>query len=131
MRMKLRTGLEMSKELRQRSMTCVVQMIGKHAIDTVSATLLTRGMSSAEAEVYANSRAAAGTLQTSTSWNMHGVQHKHCSAAQASIRRTGCGRLQPVDTRWLWVEEALRECRFLLKRVVPSTTPLDSATVRI
>ena len=93
------------------------------AIETVSLTQKTDALSSAKADLYASNRAAVGTLQT-----RHFMEEAGCavparvwsdsSEGFGIIRRTGCGPLKCIDIRWLWVQDARRERRFLLKTLV-------------
>ncbi len=118
---------------KRRSTTCVVERIGAHVVETVSVTQHTISLSSAEAELYASNRAAAGGLQTKHFMLESGyaVQLRVWSDSSASrgiIRRTGTGTVKHIELRWLWVQEALRERRFLLKTVKTDDNPSDVGT---
>ena len=96
----------MSKKMERRNTTRLVEMIGKHTTETVSQGQQTIALSSAEADPYASGRAVGGR-----------------SAGRGTLRRTGCGGLKHVQTRCVWVQEALRERRFLLIRITHKENP--------
>ena len=118
---------------KRRSTTAVVERLGSCVVDTCSVTQHTIALSSAEAELYALNRAAAGGLQTRHFLQECGLDvglrvWSDSSACRGVVRRTGTAKLRHLEVRWLWVQEALREGRFVLKAVPGNSNPSDLGT---
>ena len=74
-------------------------------------------LSSGEAELYATGRAAAGGLQAVQLLVEAGMEPKlevltDSSANLGMHNRIGSGRVQHLDVKWLWTQEALQSGRF-------------------
>ena len=56
------------------------------------------------------------------------IIHVDSSTARSIANRTGVGKLRHTETRVLWVQQAVRECRFALCRVAGKDNPADILT---
>ena len=126
-------GSHTDGEERRRSTTAVVERIGSCVVDSCSVTQHTIALSSAEAELYALTRAAAGGLQTrhflqECGWDIGLRVWSDSSACRGVVRRTGPAKLRHIELRWLWVQEALRQRRFVLKGLPGNVNPSDLGT---
>jgi hypothetical protein len=50
------------------------------------------------------------------------------TAARAVASRTGLGKVRHLEVRFLWVQEALRDGRFVIQKVAGTENPADIAT---
>ena len=108
-------------------------MLGKHLIKSWSSTLPTVSSSSAEAELYGAVKAAAVGLGYKALIQDLGFDvplrvWTDSSAAIGICNRQGLGRVRHVDTQSLWIQQALREGRFELRKVHGSVNPADLFT---
>lgn len=85
-------------------------------------------MSSAEAELYAEVKAASETLGLVSMLKDLGVKCGDASAALGIINRKGLGRVRHIDTNWLRLQEKDVERQFEFKRIKGSDNPADLFT---
>ena len=50
------------------------------------------------------------------------------SACRGICRRSGTGRIRHMETKWCWVQEALREGRFVLRKALTEENEADIGT---
>ena len=91
-------------------------------------------LSSAEAELYAAVLGAIEGLGLKSILNDMGIEAPNmmlgcdASAAISIISREGLGRTKHVDTQFLWVQEAVRDGRFSVKKIGTNDNPADLMT---
>eukprot|EP00972_Heterocapsa_arctica_P032291 4760446-Heterocapsa_arctica.AAC.1 len=85
-----------------------VLMRGSHCVKTWSTTQYVIALSSGEAEFYGIVKGAA--------------------AARGMVRRTGLGKVRHIHVQELWVEQALRDGRFILHPILGVDNPADILT---
>ena len=115
----------------RRSTSGGVVTIGGLAIKHWSLTQVTVVFSSGEAEYLALVKAACEgigiqALARDLRWEMR--LHVDSSTARSIPNRPGVGKLRHIETRVLWVQLAVRECRFALCRVPGKDNPADILT---
>ncbi len=66
---------------------------------------------------------AVQALALELGWNLGLVAHVDSAAAKSIASRSGIGRVRHLEVKTLWVQAALREGRFVLKKV-PGTENL-------
>ena len=79
-------------------------------IKTLSRTQNNMALSSAEAELYAEAKAASETLGLASTLKDLGMSCParvmgDASAALGIINRKGLGKVRHIDTNWLWLQE--------------------------
>ena len=110
-----------------------VELVGSHMIDSWVATDQVRALSTAESELYGIIDGAARGLQTkhvmqecSTDWQ---VTVESDSAAGIGISaRSGVGKVRHIQTRWLWIQDAVREKTILVKKCKGELNVADLGT---
>ena len=117
----------------RRSTSGGVVTIGGSAIKHWSLTQATVALSSGEAEYLALVKAACEgigiqALARDLGWEMRLIIHVDSSTARSIANRSGVGKLRHIETRVLWVQQAVRECRFALCRVAGKDNPADILT---
>ena len=90
-------------------------------------------MSSGEAEYYACVKAAAEALgfqalAKDLGWVMPIVVFVDSSAAKSVASRVGLGELRHLEVRHIWLQEAGRKGRFVLRKVRGTASPADILT---
>ena len=97
------------------------ELIGTHMIDSWVATDQVRALSSAEAELYGIVDGSARGLQTkhameecSTAWEV--AVESDASAGIALATRSGVGKVRHIETKWLWVQDAIRQKKIGLSK---------------
>ena len=90
-------------------------------------------LSSAEAEFVALVKAVAEgmavqALALELGWNLGLVVHVDSAAAKAITIRSGIGRVRHLEVKTLWVQAALRDGRFVLKKVPGTENPANVLT---
>ena len=121
-------------EVERKSTDCVHEYHGIHLLETSSANQGVTALASGEAEFYANVRAGAAGLQ----WK--GI-HEHCfkgpcsvtiytdsTAAMGILRRSGCGKLRHIETKFLWIQQKVRDFVIRIKKVDTSLNTSDLGT---
>ena len=90
-------------------------------------------LSSGEAELYAANRGGCEGLGLQTLAKDLGLTgtvnlYLDASATKAIIERRGLGKLRHVEVRDLWMQEALRNKKFKLKKIATDANPSDLGT---
>ena len=117
----------------RRSTSGGVVTIAGGAIKTWSTTQSTVALSSGEAEYYALTKAAAEGLGVQSlafdlGWNMKVRIWVDSTAAKAIASRTGLGRVRHLEVRYLWVQDALKDGKFMVVKVRGDLNPADVLT---
>ena len=117
----------------RRSTSGGVVTVGGSAIKHWILTQATVALSSGEAEYLALVKAACEgigiqALARDLGWEMRLIIHVDSSTARSIANRTGVGKLRHIETRVLWVQQAVRECRLALCRVAGKDNPADILT---
>ena len=110
-----------------------VVTLGDVAIKSWSSTQSTPALSSGEAEYYSLVKSAAEALGVQAlaldlGWSFGLDLFVDATAAQGIAARTGLGRVRHMETRVLWVQQALREGKFRIRRVDGKKNPSDILT---
>jgi hypothetical protein len=108
-------------------------MRGRHVLKTWSGTQATIALSSAEAELIAAVRGAAEGLAVRSLVRDFGLDcglriHVDSSAAIGICKRTGVGKIRHLDTRLLWIQEAVRDGTLEVVKVLGTENPADLMT---
>ena len=91
-------------------------MHGRHLIRTWSKQQSVVAVSSAEAELYAASKAGSEGLGLQTwledlGWRVDVQLHMDSASALSLIQREGLGRAKHIEIQYLWLQEAVRRKR--------------------
>ena len=110
-----------------------VVMMGGCLVKSWSTTQSTIATSSGEAECYAMVRGASEALGMSAALEDlgHRVEieiHVDSTAAKAISSRLGLGRLRHLEVRFLWLQEAVRRRRLVVKKVAGANNLADIFT---
>ena len=108
-------------------------VVGGVAVKSWSRTQRVRALSSGEAEFYAVvSGVAEGlgmvSLAADLGWRMRLDVWTDSSAAKGICGRKGLGKLRHLETKWLWVQDAVRGGRMRLRKVAGERNPADLLT---
>ena len=111
-------------------------MRGPHCLKTWSATQGPIALSSAEAEHYAmvdNVVKALGVQTMCEEIGLKGVSglitlHTDSSSAKSFASRRGLGKARHIQTRCLWLQQAVADRRVLVKKVAGTANPAELLT---
>jgi hypothetical protein len=111
-------------------------MRGPHCIKTWSVTQGPIALSSAEAEYYAMVDGvikAMGFQTMSGEIGIHGMSgpitlHTDSSAAKSFVSRRGLGKARHIQTRCLWLQQAVADRRVRVRKVAGTVNPADILT---
>jgi len=111
-------------------------MLGKHLIKTWSSTQPSISLSSAEAEFYGLVKASGmglgyRALLRDLGYELPVVVYTDSSAAMGICNRQGLGKLRHLDTHSLWVQQAVRTGRIVVRKVKGTENPADLFTKHI
>lgn len=117
----------------RKSTTGIVLCAGQHVLKTSSTLQSTISLSSGESEYYAIIKAAAaimGVRELYREWTVTVTCSvlSDSSAARGMTSRRGLGRTRHVQTRYLWVQQRLKENDFELLPVSTDKNLADIAT---
>ena len=115
------------------------EFIGSHLIESWVVTDQVRALSSAEAELYAIVDGAARGIMTKNLYmeifalqggdgNWLVTVGSDSSAAIGISSRSGVGKTRHIATRWLWVQDAVREKEITQKKIPGDTNVADMGT---
>ena len=98
-----------------------------------SSTQATVALSSGEAELHAFVKAAAEGLGIQSLAKGLGLETQiriwvDSTSAKSTASRTGLGRVRHLETRFLWVQEALKKGRFKILKIAGTENPSDILT---
>jgi len=110
-----------------------VVMHGKHCIKTWASTQATRATSSAEAEFYAIVEGASRglgikSLVADMGSKVQIVMYSDASAGRSLAFRNGLGKVRHIETKFLWVQDLVRDGRIRLLKVLGKRNPADIGT---
>ena len=108
-------------------------MMGRHLIKTYARTQSNIALSSAEAELYAIVTAASEAMGLKTMIKDYGGDatpyiHVDATAAIGIAQREGVGKVRHLDTQALWIQDAVRQRRVNLEKVLGTENPSDLMT---
>jgi hypothetical protein len=103
------------------------------AVKTWSSTQATPALSSGEAEYYSLVKAAAEglgiqSLLIDLGWSVKLRVWIDATAAKGVASRTGLGKIRHMETRVLWVQQALKAGRFSILKIPGKVNPADVLT---
>ena len=93
----------------------------------------TEALSSAEAEFYALVEGASKghgvkSLMEDLGWQVELVLKTDSSAAKGMAKRQGIGKVRHVETKYLWIQRAVRQGRIQIRKVRGDENPADVGT---
>ena len=117
----------------RKSTTGLAVMFGKHCIKHLSNLQSTIALSSGESEYYALVKAAQVGLGVKAMLEDLGVMttlsiHSDSSAARGHVGRLGLGKMRHIQTRYLWVQERIRDGHFTVVCIKGKKNPADLLT---
>ena len=117
----------------RKSTTGLVLMCGQHTLKSSSTLQTTISLSSGESEYYAIVKATASVLGIRELFREWGVELdcmvlSDSSAARGMCSRRGLGKTRHVQTRYLWVQQKLKEKEFELVAVGTDKNVADLCT---
>ena len=117
----------------RRSVSGGALMHGQHLIRTWSKQQTVVAVSSAEAELYAASRAGSEGLGLQTwmgdlGWRVDVQLHMDSASALSLIKREGLGKAKHIEIQYLWLQEAIRRRRLVGVKVAGEANPSDLMT---
>ena len=117
----------------RKSTTGMVLCRGLHCLRHSSTTQSVIGLSSAESEFYALCRGASSALGVRSFFRDLGVEveitmHSDASAARAAASRRGLGKVRHLQTRFLWLQDAVASKSVSLRVIPGSENPADCLT---
>ena len=106
---------------------------GGHLLKTQARTQSNIALSSAESELYALVSAASEGLGMRSMAKDFGLSLEPClqvdaSAAIGITQRKGLGKVRHLDTQALWIQDAVRQRRVRLEKVLGTENPADLMT---
>ena len=119
--------------LTRRSTTGLATMLGRHCVKHASNIQSTIGLSSGESEWYGLVKGSAAGLGLQSLLKDWGVELRlevlsDSSAARGFSARQGLGRMRHVQTRYLWVQERVKEGHLVVLPVRGKNNPADLFT---
>ena len=117
----------------RKSTTGIVVMLSRHCIKHLSNLQSTIALSSGESDYYALVKAAQIGLGVRALLEDFGVQLSlnilsDISAARGHVGRPGLGTMRHIQTRYLWVQERIREGYFGVVCIKGNKNPADLLT---
>ena len=108
-------------------------MVDGGAAKTWSSMQATVAQSSGEAEYYAMIRAAAEALGLQSimrdmGWETTIRLWVDSSAAKSMASRTGLGKVRHMEVKYLWLQEAVKNRRIVVKKILGTSNPADVLT---
>ena len=108
-------------------------VVGGAVVKSWSRTQKTRALSSGEAEFYAMIGGAAEALgfqalAADLGWQMAITLHTDSTSSKSMSSRTGHGRCRHIETKFLWLQQAVRRKKLFLKKVAGDVNPADMLT---
>ena len=106
---------------------------GAHVVKSWSTTQATIALSSGEAELYANIEGAARlmgaqSLAADLGWSVGLEMHTDSSAGKSIASRQGIGKVRHLDTKFLWLQQAVFTKRLIVKKIKGTENPGDVLT---
>jgi hypothetical protein len=109
------------------------EFVGSHLIESWVATDQVRALSTAEAELYGIVDGSARGIMTQNLFEEIGIKWNievgcDSSAAISISSKSGVGKTRHIATRWLWVQDAVRNKQIRLKKIDGLTNVSDMGT---
>ena len=110
-----------------------VVMHGAHCLRTWASTQAVRATSSAEAEFYAIVEGASRglgikSLARDLDSELQIIMHSDASAGRSMAFRKGLGRVRHLETKYLWIQDLIKDGRVQLRKVKGIANPADIGT---
>ena len=107
--------------------------VGGGVVKSWSKTQNSIALSSGEAEYYAMVKGAVEALgiqavAADLGWQMHIRLWVDSSAAKSMASRRGLGKVRHLDVRHLWLQEAVRQQKLEVKKILGTQNPADVLT---
>ena len=110
--------------------------LGSHCLKSWSITQGAPALSSCEAEYYAIVEGATRALGMQTAAQELGVEVSDMaiesttdsSGAKSFASRRGTGRIRHIEVKWLWLQQAVAEGRFRMRKIDGKKNPADVCT---
>ena len=107
--------------------------LGTHVVKSWSTTQGTIALSSGEAELYAIVEGAARALSVQSTMKDMGSDvvidmYTDSSAAKGVVNRSGLGKIRHMHTKYLWVQDAVKEKLINVLKIDGKKNPSDVAT---
>ena len=120
-------------EVSRKSTSGACFMIGKHLLKSCSRTQSNIALSSAEAEMYSFVTAASAAIGLKSMLRDFGIEAEahlqvDASAAIGIAQRKGLGKVRHLDCQALWIQDAVRQRRVHLEKVLGTENPADLMT---
>ena len=117
----------------RRSVSGGALMLGKHLIKTWSKQQTVVALSSAEAELYAGSKAGSEAIGMQTwlhdlGWQVPVRMHMDSSSALSLIHREGLGKAKHISIQYLWLQDAVKHGRMVCLKIAGESNPSDLMT---
>jgi hypothetical protein len=118
----------------RRSSSCMVFMLGAHALLTAASTQVPLALSSGEAEFYGAVKTASrllGLKSLLVDFGVTGITFRlwsDSSAARGVLARRGCGKIRHLETQALWVQKATQDKLFVVGAVLGVKNCADIGT---
>ena len=106
---------------------------GVHVVKTWSTTQSTIALSSGEAELYANIEGAARAMGAQSlagdlGWSVNLVMFTDSSAGKSIASRQGIGKVRHLETKYLWLQQAVFQKRLEVRKIKGTENPGDVLT---
>ena len=106
---------------------------GCHCVKTWSSTQGTIALSSGEAELYANVEGAARAMGAQSlvddlGWSLSLVMFTDSSAEKSIASRQGLGKVRHLETKYLWLQQAVFQKRIDIRKIKGTENPADILT---
>ena len=106
---------------------------GRHCVKSWASTQATPAISSGEAEFYALIEAASRALGMQSLAGDLGVlvnivMFTDSSAAKGIVHRNGVGRMRHLETKFLWIQDVVKNRELEIKKVLGTENPADIGT---
>ncbi|CAE6957274.1 RE1 [Symbiodinium sp. CCMP2592] len=117
----------------RKSMSCYVEMFGKHMIESSCARQAAVALSSGEAEFYALTRGVVAGVMSQQIWeiinfNLPVVARTDSTAGRGIAQRKGCGKVKHLSIRELWLQDFVQEGRVKIVKEPRKTNIADVGT---
>ena len=120
----------------RRSTSGGIILLGEHCVKSWSTTQSSPALSVCEAEYYALVEGATRALGMQTAARELGIISNDIvvdvatdsSGAKSFASRRGTGRIRHIEVKWLWLQQAVAEGKFRLRKIPGSMNPADVCT---
>ena len=115
------------------SLQAAMIVVGGVAVKSRSRVQKTRALSSGEAEFYAMIGGGAKAfrfqaLAADLGWLMSIILNTDSNSSKSLSSRTGLGKCRHIETKFLWLQQADRRKKILLRKVARTLNPANMLT---